>query len=517
MPYIWLFIYVAACVTCLVFVSAPLAIVGMGAGLVGGLALALGLAGVVLLGRASWARVCTPEQVRRGALPGRVAPAFVRRDRAWPQYFAAQVLLDVRAVAERTLTITGRVWTRPLPWARAHQAWWPLYVPVVAVQLGVSLGAAAGVLGVALVAAGVTAAAWLVGGAAVRLLRGADAGWQAVRRSRASCRHCYQLSAVPAYRCLGPHPTDDRLAGDDLHRDLRPGRLGVLWRRCGCGWRLPTTVLRAASSRRLEAYCPSCGEAMLPGAGVVTDVRMPVFGPASAGKTQLIMSALVGLHHGGEEAGADVSLPDERDRQRHEMYARLIRDGESPAKTDAGGPPVAVTLRLALRSRVALVHLFDAAGENLVDREQNARLAYLDHARSLIYVLDPFSVRRVRDEYAEGAPDVFAAANPATHDPEDAYNATVQRLQDYGVRTRSRRLAFVVSKADLLGKLSAGPGDPDGVRAWLVDNGLGNLVLTAERDFGEVRFFLVSGRRAGREGGFGPASWILAREWGGLD
>ncbi|RGC65767.1 hypothetical protein C5N14_26820 [Micromonospora sp. MW-13] len=517
MRYVGYLIYAWVCAVCVIYVSMPLAVVGAAAALVVGLAVALALAGVVLLGRASWARVRTPDQVRRGGLPGRVAPAFVRRDRAWPQYFAAQVLLDVRAVADRALAITGLVWTRPLPWVRAHRAWWPLYVPVVAVQLGVSLGAAAGVLGVALVTAVVAAGGWLVGGAVVHLLRGADAGWQAMSNSRASCRHCYQLAAVPAYRCLGPHPVADRLAGDDLHRDLRPGRLGVLWRRCGCGRRLPTTVLRTASSRLLEARCPSCGEALLPGAGVVTDVRMPVFGAASAGKTQLIMSALVGLHRAGEDAGAEVSLPDERDRQRYEVYDRLLRDGGSPAKTEAGSPPVAVTLRLARRSRVALVHLFDAAGEDLVDREQNARLAYLDHARSLVYVLDPFSVRRLRDEHAEGAPDVFAAANPASHDPEDAYNATVQRLQDYGVRTGRRRLVFVVSKADLLEKLSAGPGGPDGVRAWLVDVGLGNLVLAAERDFGEVAYFLVSGRRQDREGGAGPASWILTREWGGLD
>lgn len=517
MRYVGYLIYAWVCVVCLTYVSMPLALVGGAAALVVGLAVALGLAGVVLLGQASWGQVRTPEQVHEGVLAGRVAPAFVRRDRAWPQYFAAQVLLDVRAVADRAWRITTVVWRRPLPWALAHRAWWPLYVPVVAVQLGVSLGAAAGLLGFALVTAAVTAVGWLVGGAVVHLLRGADAGWQALRNSRASCRHCYQLAVVPAYRCLGPHPTADRLAGDDLHRDLRPGRLGVLWRRCGCGLRLPTTVLRAASSRRLEARCPSCGEALLPGAGVVTDVRMPVFGAASAGKTQLIMSALVGLHRAAEDADAEVSLADERDRQRYEVYDRLLRDGGSPAKTEAGGTPVAVTLRLARRSRVALVHLFDAAGEDLVDREQNARLAYLDHARSLIYVLDPFSVRRVRDEYAECAPDVFAAANPASHDPEDAYNATVQRLQDYGVRTDRRRLVFVVSKADLLEKLSAGPGEPDGVRAWLVDNGLGNLVLAAERDFGEVAYFLVSGRRPDREGGAGPASWILTREWGGLD
>ncbi len=508
-------LYTILCAVCLVLVSTPLALVALPVGLAGGVALVLGVAGAVLLGRAPWAPVRTPEQVHRGALPGRVSPAFVRRDLAWPQYFAIQVLLDVRATAGRCQALVRQVWARPAAVLRKPRVkpWWPLYVPVLAGQLGVSLAVAGGVAVVVLITAAISAAAWLVGGTIVQLLRGADAGWQAVLRARASCRHCYQLAAVPAYRCLGPHPPEHRLSGADLHRDLRPGRLGVLWRRCGCGWLLPTTVLRAAFSRRLAAHCPSCGEPMLAGAGVVTDVRMPVFGAASAGKTQLIMSALVGLHGLAERSGVEVAPADEHSRQRYEMSARLMADGVSPAKTEAGAPPVALTLRLVRGPRVALVHVFDAAGENLVDQAQNARLAYLDNARSLVYVLDPFSIRRLRDEYAAAAPDVFAAANPATYDPEDAYNATVQRLQDYGVRTDRRRLAFVVSKADLLEKLSAGPPDRAGVRAWLAENGLHNLVLAAERDFREVRWFLVSGLDPGPDGGLGPADWILQQEW----
>ncbi|MEV5689692.1 TRAFAC clade GTPase domain-containing protein [Micromonospora globbae] len=508
-------LYTTACAVCLVLVSTPLALVALPVGLAGGAILVLGVAGAVLIGQARWAPVRTPEQVNRGSLPGRVSPAFVRRDLAWPQYFAVQVALDVRAAAEHCRALVRRLWARPAALLRRPRVkrWWPLYVPVLAGQLAVSLAVAGGVAVVVLVAATVSAGAWLVGGTVVQLLRCADAGWQVVLRSRASCQHCYQLAAVPAYRCLGPHPPGHRLDGTDLHRDLRPGRLGVLWRRCGCGWLLPTTVLRASFSRRLEAQCPSCGERLLAGAGVVTDVRMPVFGAASAGKTQLIMSALVGLHGLAERAGVTVTPADDHSRQRYETYARLMAEGAAAAKTEAGAPPVALTLRLSRGPRVALVHLFDAAGENLVDQAQNARLAYLDHARSLVYVLDPFSIRRVRDEYAAGAPEVFVAANPATYDPEDAYNATVQRLQDYGVRTDRRRLAFVVSKADLLEKLAAGPADPAGVRAWLADNGLHNLVLAAERDFREVRWFLVSGLDSGPDGGLGPADWILAQEW----
>jgi hypothetical protein len=213
-----------------------------------------------------------------------------------------------------------------------------------------------------------------------------------------------------------------------------------------------------------------------------------------------------------------LSLPDEHGRQTYEVYAALVRRDATAAKTDASGPPVAVTVRLAKGPRVALLHVFDAAGEVLVDRDQNASLSYLDYARSLAFVLDPFSIRRLREQAEDADPRLLAEANPALHNPEDSYNATVQRLRDYGVRTRRQRLAFVVSKADLLHRLAAGPGatDRSAVRSWLCNQGLDNLVVSAERDFKTVEFFLISGRDSGPAGAFAPMRWVLAQEWSGV-
>lgn len=517
MVFIGRVLYVVACAACLFFISTPLALAGVAAGAVAGVVIVAVIAVSALAGRPEWVVVCTPDRVRDGLLPGRVADRFVRRDRAWPQYFAVQVLLDLVGIAGRARAAVTRVWREPLRWWRERNlyAWWPLGVPVVVAQLSVTAAVLIAVLATAAGTAVVSAAAWLFGTPAVYLLRGADTTWQAVVKSRASCKRCYELAAVPAYRCLGAHPPVDRRAGDDLHRDLRPGRLGVWWRRCSCGWLLPTTVLRAAFSRRLRACCPSCGEPLFDGAGVVTDVRLPVFGAPSAGKTQFIMAALVGLHTAADRSGVALSLPDEHGRQTYEMYAALVRRGATAAKTDG---PVSVTVRLAKGPRVALLHVFDAAGEVLVDPEQNARLSYLDYARTLAFVLDPFSVRRLREQCADADPRAVEEANPALHNPEDSYNAAVRRLQDYSVRTDRQRLAFVVSKADVLERLDARPAATSGVavRSWLCDQGLDNLVVAAERDFKEVEFFLISGRDGSPGGAFAPLSWVLAQEWSGL-
>src|SRR5262249_36866357 len=246
---------------------------------------------------------------------------------------------------------------------------------------------------------------------------------------------------------------------------------------------LPTGVLRAARSAKLRACCPTCTAPLPAGSATLTDVRVPVFGAVSSGKTQLIMAALVTLHRLTAGQGIRLSWPDERSERVYREYATFVERSLPAPKTGADAPPVAVTVRLDRPVRKALVHLFDAAGELLVDRRHNARLSYLDHARSLVFVLDPFAIRAVRDEFGTSFAEVFEEANPAQHDAEDSYHATVVRLQEHRVNTSAKPLAFVVTKADLLDKLPGGPAskEPAAIRAWLSEQGLDNLVLSAER------------------------------------
>jgi hypothetical protein len=159
-----------------------------------------------------------------------------------------------------------------------------------------------------------------------------------------------------------------------------------------------------------------------------------------------------------------------------------------------------------------MLHIFDAAGEALADFDQNAELAYLDRARALVFVLDPFSIADVRDRYAARDPERIRRANPAQGDPEASYNATVGRLRAHGVDTGGQRLAFVVTKRDLLDEVVDGD-DQAGIRAWLVEQRLDNLAIAAERDFGAVRYFFVSATEGIRSGEVEqPFRWLLAAD-----
>jgi hypothetical protein len=439
----------------------------------------------------------------------------VRRDRAWSEYFVVQVYLDFAAAARIVAGAVGLLWersTRPLRGSssRAVLICWPLLVPVAAAVLSATVGMAAGLVVAAVIAVVITVTAWILGTVAVRVMRAVDRLWQVVFRAAGSCPDCYYVTRLPAYRCPGPHSAIEQRDGDDLHRDLRPGLLGVLWRRCACGHRLPTTLLRA--SRQLDAYCPACRHPLHQGAAVATDVRIPVFGAASAGKTHLIMAGLVALNRLNNGSDLAVSLLDGESRKRYAEYERRIDLGISPDKTQPEPKAVGVTINVRTARRNALVHVFDAAGEALVDAKQNESYAYLDYARTLIFVLDPFSIPDVRDLLRGPYAALLTEANAARHDPEDSYNATITRLRRYGVRTAQQRLAFVVSKADLLDQLPDGnrpPAGSSGVRRWLSERRLDNLLLTAERDFGSVQYFAVSAKNLSPDGAVAPFRWLL--------
>jgi hypothetical protein len=319
---------------------------------------------------------------------------------------------------------------------------------------------------------------------------------------------CSRLTRTPVYRCTGRHGRDQHDGQRyDLHRDLRPGQLGVLQRRCACGELLPAGVVRA--SLLLEGFCPACNAPLHRGAAAVPEVHIPVFGASRAGKTHLVAAGVVASVALARKAATEVTFPAADAHQLFDHYSAIVAQGGSMTKTD---PASAITLSLVLtappassrRARLVqrarhphgtLVHIFDAAGEAYANPERRAKFYFLDYARTLIFVLDPFSLPEIRHLYERTYEELFGRAHAATTPPEVSYTETVTSLRYRGVRTQRKRLAFVVSKADLLFQLPASRGlQPESrhVKAWLMHYGLANLVLLAEQDFQAVEYFLTS-------------------------
>jgi hypothetical protein len=425
-------------------------------------------------------------------------------DIAWPLYPLRQVRADLTRIAADCRARYKRLWK------------WPFKPIIFFLLLPISLTALVclPIVGLtimlifglfALVSWALAAAVALGFAVAVILLRGAEAGWHRVMRTEASCPHpgCYQVTARPAYKCPGCSA---------LHRDIRPGRLGLFTRRCMCGALLPTMVLRAAW--RLQAVCQRCEKPLRSGSAAVRDVRVPIFGDTSAGKTRFLYAALDSLIDTTSRAKIPFGFPDEDSENDATLALDIIRSGQDTAKTSTT-LPTALTCRLGRGRRGTLVHLFDAAGEHFRGAEMHDSLAFLDHGHGLVYVLDPFSVGSVRDLMTGHNAVVIRLAHVAAGDPESAYTEVVTRLRDSGVDAAGQRLAIVVSKTDLLcaGGLKP-PVGSDAIADWLTEIGVHNLVLSARREFAEVRYFTVASLAAGQarrgsEAG-APLRWLLS-------
>ena len=373
-------------------------------------------------------------------------------------------------------------------------------------------GSAAVVGAVLLVALAVLLTGWL---AVACLLRGLDFGVRRLRRAKATCPHpgCNERTMLPTFRCS---------KCGKLHRDLRPGRQGALSHTCGCGEPLPTTVIRAA--RKLVAVCPRCELPLHTGSAVLTDVVVPVFGPPSAGKTRFVYAGMVALAAHVSALKGTMRPVGVDNETLFDDASKIIASGQDTAKTQVGAP-AAITVRVSSGRRKGLVHVFDAAGEVFLDRTGAAALAYLADTQGLVFVLDPFSIRAVRDELRSDQP-TLDRAHAAAADPEQSYQITVQWLRERRVPVNRQPLAVVLVKADVLAnvpsadRLVRGCSNED-IERWLQDRQLDNLIDAARRDFADVRYFLVSSWDVGAGPGGragptvpGPAAAVAAGEGG---
>ena len=110
------------------------------------------------------------------------------------------------------------------------------------------------------------------------------------------CPACSERVPYPGYVCPGPPRT--------RHRDVRPGRFGIVRRRCQCGKPMKTLLLFGSS--RMTAFCPHCGHLLEHRPGEAPEIVLPFFGAVGAGKTRLLFSIVTQLQVGrGRELSAE--------------------------------------------------------------------------------------------------------------------------------------------------------------------------------------------------------------------
>ena len=432
-------------------------------------------------------------------------------DCAWPWYFYAQILADERNFQKQREALTQRLWSglgaRLFPIDHSVSGWWflvpyPVIVLPFLLCVFLAMGACTAIyLAVSYLVLGL---AWVGFILLVGLLRGVETAWSRLRKTSASCPKCFYVGVRPAYKCAGC---------GGLQRDIRPGRLGVFERRCECGVVMPTMVLRAAWAE--QAVCQRCEEPLGKGAAAVRDVRLPIFGDVSAGKTRLLYATLDSMTALASEHDLHITYPDSASQARADLALSTIRASRETTKTDETLPR-ALSFRLGSGNTSTLIHLFDAAGELYRSTERSDELSFLDSGHGLVYVVDPFALDTIRHRVADSPAARQRVAEGEGRDPEFAYNHVVTQLRDGGIKARAQRLAIVVAKVDALQSCAVEfPTESTEIADWLRENGLHNVVLAAPNEFAEVKYFAVASnpidRSAPGTDPGAPVRWLLRR------
>lgn len=479
--------------------------VGAIAGLIAGLLLPLR----VLSGRAAVKPTsASPDKVvdnKVMKIPPRGMQKHFGWDSAWPVYNPYQARLDALAVIAETRAVLAIAWTRTKPKPKPSTTAAGKAAGKAKGLLSAVTTTAPGIAWLAIAAvptAGFVVATWvsiafwllamLVFGGVVYLLQvvwvTAYRWWEKLgrRRARASlkCHVCYRETDTPSYKCKNPACTV-------VHRDISPGPLGMLQRRCSCGTSLPTTVGKAA--KVLKALCPYCNSALAEGSGTRHTVQIPVIGSVGAGKTRLLAASVVALDaHVGSRGGAIVPLTD--GATEFLTYAKAVM--KTSQKTDPTAvrlKPEGLPYRLESGGRTIEIQMMDAAGESFTNMDKTQGLNYIDNAGALLLVLDPLAFDGVNEEARRSGTASRVAITAG--DQEDAYASVVDRLRAENVDLRRKNLAVVLTKTDVLQDLSVGgditPGDSNAIRQWLYGNGEDGFVRRIEDDFEKATYFAV--------------------------
>jgi len=489
-------------VACAVPIAAAVAFVVYGLGLP--VAYFIGL-WRVLVSRPSW----LPSPKRLPKIPADADPAVL-------EYFYGPALTDADHAVRVANGTCRDLWQRG---ARAVASSFRgegviLSAPVgVGGAVGMAAGtvfgtvAAAGCAVVHLLAVGISAAFVRAAGTA---LRAVDSAVLRVKNIRMVCPNpnCYERVPYPSYECPGR-------ACSRRHRDIRPGRFGIVRRRCQCGTRMKTLLL--FGSAQMDAYCPHCGRSLEHRPGKTPEIVLPFFGAIGAGKTRLLFSVVTQLLLWSRAAGPGrerftAELADTATTSKLVDASTWLSPESATGKTPAELPR-AYLIRMTAGHERRLLHLFDAAGEFFHTPGRTQELRYLNKAETFILVIDPLSVEAFWDRLLPEQQAELKAVRSAAPPPELAYQQAHQEIEAMGVRLRKARLAVVFSRADLIGV----PGDD--VAAWATDElGLGNLVRSVRLNFREADFFHTAAVLA--DGVMHPSipaliRWVLGRN--GID
>lgn len=356
------------------------------------------------------------------------------------------------------------------------------------------------------------------------------------------CPVCHEKAALPHYFC--PNPKCGA-----VHPRLIPSSYGILRHRCRCGQRLPATFFLGRGA--LRSRCPNekCGLLLERSHTEASKLFIPVTGAKSVGKSAFLYSALTELVE--ERAGAlDLSprFVEETAQRDYDRTREQLARGRRPDVT-MDPLPRAITLQLERPGQSPRVlYLYDPAGEAFADTQGTGLHKYEEYLSGLVFLVDPFAIPEVADEYRSQLAAHEDALRPSTVPVEDTFARILIGMEEYFGLGKGARIkvpvAVVLNKADAFdledrigeravdARMAAAPAGTtreavrdallrDQLRAW----GEGPFVQQVETRCARVRYFTcsslgrmpdASGHAFAGRGVLDPLLWIIGEMDGAL-
>jgi hypothetical protein len=295
--------------------------------------------------------------------------------------------------------------------------------------------------------------------------------------------------------------------------------------------------------------CQECGHLL---EKVHTESRkafIPVFGGPSVGKTAFLYSAVAQYIQRCTGAGLVPTFIDEATEKEFERVMAQEAGGQVPDKTTASLPR-ALNIQITDNQHdPRLFYLYDPAGETFQQTDDLVLHKYQAYLSGMIFLIDPFAITEVRQEYGALLPPVEKQIKPSSLAAEDAFTRILISMEEHFGLERGRKfskpVAVVVNKVDAFdlddrigeGALkralggATGKPEPVNVRNDLIKKQLcawnqANLVQLLETRCSNLRYFTcsslgripdISHRPFVGERVLEPLLWILDEGAAGFD
>ncbi len=338
-----------------------------------------------------------------------------------------------------------------------------------------------------------------------------------------SCKREYQ---IPKYVCPVCNIT---------HTRLKPGRYGVIRRRCLCGTILPLTakgkgiifehdpstgeiIKKPLMLTDLDSFCPHCDSSN--NAGLSHPISIALIGGASAGKTTFkVAFQHEFLTEETAKYGIDIDFSNDTSRNEYQN-AEFYFSGKKLIPSTKGDLTYDIsTFSFSLKNKSfevdRMVQLYDLPGERFINGDAKDGWEHYSFAEGAVFIIDPFSIAKVKiqnDDEIKGA-----SMGICTTD----INLLVESLINTLSNVRAKRaksgkfaipIALAINKVDtpLLSRqcgeeaveqlmANAPEAFPDqflamdyACRCFLSANGGDNFIANLDNNFEYVHFFYCS-------------------------